>query len=314
MSVLLASLAALLFGTADFTGGFASRKNSIPAVLVWSQLAGLVLVLLFILVDRRAVPPSVTDGLFGAAAGLAGLGGLAFLYRGLSRGYVSIVSPLAALLGALTPLIAGFALGERLSVTAALGVALSLPAIVLVSWHGHIPVHLKDNRRTRESLRDGTLSGAFFGLFFVFISVPDPASGMWPLAVARMASISVMAAAVVLWPGKSGWQGRPGRPGKPDKPARGMPVPGTQLRKRAARLTIRGGVAVVAAAGLLDMAANIFLVLAFRQGLLTIVAVISSAYPVQTVVLSRLIFGERVGRIRIAGIALALAGIALMSA
>ncbi len=303
MSVLLASLAALFFGTADFTGGFASRKNAIPAVLVWSQLAGLALVLLFILVDGRAVPPTVTDGLYGAAAGLAGLGGLAFLYRGLSRGYVGIVSPLAALVGALTPLLAGFILGERLSLTAGLGVALSLPAIVLVSWHGHIPVHLKDHRRTKESLRDGTLSGALFGLFFVFISVPDAAAGMWPLAVARMSSVSATAGAVMLWPGMQGrnsWRGW-------------NPLRAGQRRAGVARLTLRGGVPVVIAAGLLDMAANIFLVLAFRHGLLTIVAVISSAYPVQTVVLSRVFFGERVGRIRMVGIALALTGIALMS-
>ncbi len=293
MSVLFASLAAVFFGTADFTGGFASRKNSIPAVLVWSQLAGLALVILFIVVDGRAAVPSLGDGLFGAAAGIAGLGGLAFLYRGLSRGLVAIVSPLAALIGAVTPLVGGLLLGERMSTLAAFGVALALPAIVLVSWQGRLPLHEHDQRRMRESLRDGVASGFFFGLFFLLISIPDDASGMWPLAVARICSISftVLVVSVPFVPSQL-WGGRSDTP----------------------RLQLHGGVFPVIAAGVMDMAANIFLVLAFRSGLLSIAAVISSAYPVQTVVLSRFIFGERVGTVRIAGIVLALSGIALMSA
>jgi len=291
MSVILASLAALFFGTADFIGGFASRKNSIPAVLVWSQLAGLGLVLVFILIDPQLYRLTVRDGFFGGAAGIAGLGGLVFLYRGLARGLVGIVSPLAALIGAVTPLAAGLILGEQLPVTAGIGIALSLPAIVLVSWHGHIPVHERDPQKTNESIRDGVLAGLFFGLFFTLISVPAAESGMWPLAIARMSSISVMVLAV--------------RTGKSTR----FLIPG----KNIGLLRIQEGIPVVVATGLLDMAANIFLVLSFRYGLLTIAAVISSAYPAQTVVLSRIVFGERVGVIRLAGIVLALTGIALMA-
>ncbi len=282
MAIALAAAAALLFGTADFTGGYASRKNAIPAVLIWSQIAGLLLVLAFSLVDRAAMPPSTGDILFGAAAGTAGLGGLAFLYRGLSRGYVAIVSPLAAVLGAVVPLTAGLAFGERLEFTAALGIAVSLPAIVLISWHGHLPPEARNPRRRRESWRDGILSGILFGLFFVFISRTSPESGMWPLAIARVCSIALM-------------------------------FFGAISTRREFRLAENGDVPVVLLAGLLDMAANIALVLAIRHGLLTIVTVITSAYPAQTVFLSRIIFGERIGPIRLAGIVLALVGLALMS-
>ncbi|MDA3948699.1 MAG: EamA family transporter [Spirochaeta sp.] len=284
MAILYAALAAFLFGTADFTGGFASRKNAIPAVLVWSQIAGLLLVGLFLLVDRTATLPSAADAAYGAAAGVAGLGGLALLYRGLSRGYVAIVSPLAAVLGAVVPLVAGLAFGERLSIPAAVGIAVSLPAIVLVSWHGHLPESARNPRRIAESGRDGVLSGVFFGLFFVFISRTDPGSGMWPLAVARVASIVLMFAGAV-----------------------------STRREFRITATGRSGPVTVAAAGLLDMAANIFLLLAIRQGLLVIVTVIASAYPAQTVLLSRIFFGERIGPVRLAGIVLALVGIALMS-
>jgi drug/metabolite transporter (DMT)-like permease len=103
---------------------------------------------------------------------------------------------------------------------------------------------------------------------------------MWPLAAARLTSITVMAV--------------------------GATVAGRGHR-------IEGGWALVAVAGLLDMGANIAFVLALRHGLLAVVTVIASAYPAQTVILSRVFLNERIGLIRGTGIALALAGIALMS-
>lgn len=283
MSIVLAVSAALLFGTADFTGGFASRKNAIPAVLIWSQLAGLVVVVLFSMVDTPITTLSGSDAAYGAAAGIAGLGGLALLYRGLARGYVALVSPMAAIFGAIVPLAGGVILGERISLFAAIGIAVSLPAIVMISWHGHLPTASRNPKRTRESWRDGVLSGVFFGFFFIFISRTSVEAGMWPLVTARIASITLMFA-------------------------------GALSTRREFRLTRdRGAIATVVLAGVLDMGANILFVLALRSGLLAIVAVITSAYPAQTVFLSRLFFGEKIGRLRLVGIGLALVGIALMS-
>jgi drug/metabolite transporter (DMT)-like permease len=283
MSVLLASIAALLFGTADFAGGIASRRNPVSAVLIWSQLAGLLLVLGFAVIDSRSNFVPGADLLWGGVAGIGGMGGLAFLYRGLSRGYVSIVSPLAALLGAAVPVVFGLVLGETLSTSALAGILIALPAIVLMSWNTTGAVTHRDPARLRRSWIDGAVSGGMFGLFFIAISIPAPETGMWPLAAARLTSITVMAL-------------------------------GATLAGRRRRITGgRAVVAVVAIAGLLDMSANIAFVLALRHGLLAVVTVIASAYPAQTVVLSRVFLHERIGVIRGAGIALALAGIALMS-
>lgn len=292
MAILLSALSALLYGTADFSGGMASRRNAIPAVLIWSQLAGLVMVLLFALWDAPPVGQVPGSGLFliprvtprdvwwGAAAGMGGMGGLAFLYRGLSRGYVSIVSPLAAVTGAAVPVFFGLLSGEAIGPVAGIGITVSLPAIALMSWNRTGAVTRRDVRRVRASWLDGGVSGVMFGFFFIAISMPGEASGLWPLAAARVTSITVM------WVGAA-------------------------LAGRSRRIT--GGHALVAAAGILDMGANIAFVLALRQGLLAIVTVITSAYPAQTVLLSRLVLGERIGVIRAAGIALALLGIALMS-
>lgn len=280
MAIVLSTLSALLFGTADFSGGAASRSNAIPAVLIWSQIAGLVLVVAFALIDGSAQGISIIDLGWGALAGLGGMGGLAFLYRGLARGYVSIVSPLAAVLGAAVPVLFGVLAGEAIGFFAATGIAVCLPAIVLMSWNRTGAVTHRDPGRLRASWIDGAVSGVLFGLFFIAISMPGAAAGMWPLAAARVTSITVM------------WAGA------------------TFLRRECG---VRRDYWLVLAAGILDMSANIAFVLALRQGLLAVVTVIASAYPAQTVLLSRVIHGERVGTIRATGIALALAGIALMS-
>lgn len=279
MAIVLAALSALFYGTADFSGGFASRRNSISAVLIWSQVAGLLLVVLFSLVDRSGVA-AYRDLAWGVVAGIGGMGGLAFLYRGLTRGYVSIVSPLAAVLGAAVPVFFGVLAGEAITTLAGTGIAVSLPAIGLMSWNGAgAPTH-RDPVRRRASWIDGALSGILFGLFFVAISMPGENAGMWPLVAARFTSITVM------------WIGA------------------TIFRRRR---VISTGHGVVLLAGILDMAANIAFVLALRDGLLAIVTMIASAYPAQTVLLSRVILGEKVGVIRTVGIVLALVGIALMS-
>jgi drug/metabolite transporter (DMT)-like permease len=280
MAIVLSTLSALLFGTADFSGGAASRRNAIPAVLIWSQIAGLVLVVAFAILDDGLYHGTGRDLAWGAVAGLGGMGGLAFLYRGLARGYVSIVSPLAAVLGAAVPVFFGVVSGETVGVVAGTGIALCFPAIVLMSWNGTGVITRRDPERMRASWVDGAVSGVFFGLFFVAISLPDSSAGMWPLAAARVTSITVM------------WAGA------------------TLLRQKRTVGTDHG---LVLAAGILDMSANIAFVLALRQGLLAIVTVIASAYPAQTVILSRCIHGERVGVVRASGIGLALAGIALMS-
>ncbi len=280
MAVVLAALSAVFFGTADFAGGLASRRNAVPAVMLHSQIVGLAVVLIFAVLDGRSTFPGPRDLAWGAAAGLSGMVGLAFLYRGLARGYVSIVSPLAALLGAVVPVLFGLIGGERFTWTAGLGIVVSLPAIVLMSWHNNGMHGPRDRKRTFESWSDGALAGGMFGLFFICISLPAEQSGVWPLATARLSSVVAMALLIVV----------------------------SRRRRR-----IRSHYPAVLTAGALDMAANIAFVLALRHGLLAIVTVVASAAPAQTVFLSRVFFGERVGAVRSMGIVMALVGVALMS-
>jgi drug/metabolite transporter (DMT)-like permease len=277
MGIILAGAAALLYGVADFSGGLATRRSGVYAVLFFSQLTGLALALAaspFFGDGAAAVP----DLLWGMGAGAAGAFGLAFLYQGLAAGIIAVVSPVAAVVGAAVPVLADLLLGESPGATGWLGIAVSLLAIMLLGWRR---VGGSGRARLRLSLLHGLLAGLGFGAFFVLISRPGGQAGLWPLVGARWMSIAMVA---------------------------GFSLAGGESMR-----VFRGSVWLIAVTGLLDMGANIAFVLASRAHLLSVVSVISSLYPAPTVILGRVVLGERLTPARIAGLAAAMSGVALMS-
>jgi drug/metabolite transporter (DMT)-like permease len=278
VAILLAGLSALLYGAADFSGGLASRRSPVYSVLVISQACGLALAVAAS--AMLGVPlPAWQDLAWGAIAGLCGAVGIAILYIALATTVVAVASPVAAVVGAAIPMLLGVATGERPGVLAWVGIALAIPAIALLSAG---PVAADGKGKLRRALWMGVAAGVSFGLFFATISRSSSGSGLWPLVSARTATVVV----VLLY----------------------ALVTRRPLRMSAARAPL------VVLAGLLDMGANIAFLLASRTGLLTIVAVISSLYPGPTVVLAWLVLREKMSWPRVAGLALALGGVALISA
>lgn len=277
MPIILAGLSALLYGFADFAGGLASSRNPVLPVVVVSQAAGLLLALVSITI--MATPfPGLSDLAWGLVAGLSGAMGVVILYRGLASGIVAIVSPVSALLSALAPAAFGIAIGERLSTVAFIGAALCLPAIILLSCGGSGG---EKRGSVRSSFAQGALAGLGFGGFFVFSSRTSSASGLWPLAAARCASITLLLGI--------------------------MAAKKSRIRiEPAARSATIGS-------GLADMGANILFLIASRIGTLAIASVVTSLYPLPTVALGALAFKERIPPVRIVGIVLAIAGVALIS-
>ncbi|WP_168203487.1 DMT family transporter [Oceanispirochaeta crateris] len=274
MVTLFASLSALTYGSADFYGGLASRKSSATAVVAWSQGVGLLTALLAApLMGTSFVEAS--DIFWGIAAGLVGASGVGILYRGLATGLASVVSPMAALTGAVLPVFFGLITGERPNLLTWCGISLALPAIILLSAE-------KEEKKDHvlQSLKMGFLSGIGFSGFFILIAQSGDNSGLWSLVAARAATVPLF---LII----------------------------TLLRRHPLFLT-RGSSIHAVLAGALDMAANIFYLLATRTGFLVTAVVITALYPAPTVFLQRMVLQEKLSKSRVYGLILAIAGAAMI--
>jgi uncharacterized membrane protein len=129
MFAVLALLSALCYGAADFLGGFTARRANTLAVVVVSQLAGLLLLLTMLPFSPHAAPGRA-DVLWGALAGVTGGGGVALLYRALAIGVMAVVAPTTAVCAVVIPVFVSVALGEPTAARTSGGIALAIVAIV----------------------------------------------------------------------------------------------------------------------------------------------------------------------------------------
>jgi drug/metabolite transporter (DMT)-like permease len=272
----LAVLASIAYGAADFLGGLATKRGStVFSAVVWSQAAGLILVLLA-LPFLPPASPTATDFAWGAATGLAGGIGLAFLYRGLAVGVMSVVAPVTAVCAVIIPVAVGVALGERPTGIAAAGVALALVSIVLISQSGEV----EEGKRAGTGVPIAIASGIAIGIFLVCLQRTGRSAGLWPLVPARIVSVSFIAVAGLL--------------------------------AREKLLPRRESWPIVVGGGALDMTANVFYLIAVRQGPLAIVATLTSLYPAGTILLARIVLAERLRLVQQAGVACAVLAIVLI--
>lgn len=215
-----------------------------------------------------------------AAAGLAGTLGVLLLYVGLAIGPMSVVAPLTAVASAVVPAATGVVLGDRPPAIAYAGVALALLAVVLVSRGPTAPD--AGRRVARRTVGIAFTAGVAFGVYFVLLARAPEASGGWPLLVSRATS-SVAVLAIALAAGRLGRTSR-----------RVWPV--------------------ALLAGSLDALANVGYLLAVRQGLLALVPVVVALYPAATILLARLVLGERTGGAQRVGLVVAAGSVVLIAA
>lgn len=218
--------------------------------------------------------PSPADVGLAIAAGVCGTLGITALYVGLSTGQMGVVAPISAVVGAAVPVAAGALLQGPPDAVRAVGFALALVAVVLVS-RSSAP------GAGREGLPYALAAGLGFGLFFVIVSRITPGHVFGQLTVARMAGIGLLALIVAV-------TGRPWR-----VPQRALPL--------------------AFLAGILDIAGNVFFVVAAQSGRLDVAAILSSLYPVTTILLAVVVLHERLVRGHRLGIGLAIASIVLIA-
>ena len=284
MLYVLALSSAALYGAADFLGGLASRRASAIAIVVISQCAGLI-ALLVLLPFLPASSPVRGDVVWGAAAGLAGGIGVALLYRALAIGSMAVVAPITAVCAVTVPVAVAIALGERPGMGAATGIALALLAIVLVSQQqtpeppGLVAQGFSPVARS-SGIGIALASGVAIGLFFLALAQTHADAGMWPLVAARSVSFALFTIVAL-------------------------------VTRRSLRMP--SNVATIAVAGgVLDMLANLLYLLASRYGPLSIVVTLSSLYPASTVLLARTVLGDRLSTTQTAGIVCALVAVMLI--
>jgi drug/metabolite transporter (DMT)-like permease len=278
---LLALLSAACYGAADFLGGFTAKRASTISVVVVSQFAGLVLLLIMLPV-LPAATPTRTDYAWGAIAGLTGGVGVALLYRALATGVMAVVAPTTAVCAVVIPVLVAVGLGERPGTLTIAGIMLAIVAIALVSQSSHsdpIPGLDADGRRGLRSpaFALAMLSGAVIGLFFVALARTSAEAGLWPLVAARIVSVGLFAMMAALT--------------------------SQSLRLPTAIL------GTVVAGGVLDMLANLLYLIATRLGPLSVAVTLASLYPASTVLLARVVLHERLNSRQWVGIACALVAV-----
>jgi drug/metabolite transporter (DMT)-like permease len=285
MVILLGLAAAVLYGSGDFLGGMATRRAHVLMVLMLAEGAGAAVALATAAISPG--PASLAGLAWGTGAGVIGGLGLIVFYTGLAAGPMSVVAPVSGLVSTVLPVGVALAEGEHPGAVVYAGALLCLVAIVLASSAGDTGTPRRPGRPGRaRAIAYGVVSGALFGLFFLLIRNAGQSGELWPVAAARTGELAVVlaAAAAVLRRGQ-------------------------RLRGAAGPLLL-----AAAGAGMIDVVANICYVAATRTGMFGLAVVLASLYPGVTVLLAKVVLGERLRWVQRAGLGLAAIGILLVAA
>jgi len=286
MVILLGLAAAVLYGSGDFLGGMATRKAHVLAVLTVANTAAVILALAVAAMSPGHL--SLAGLAWGFSAGLAGGLGLIIFYIGLATGPMSVVAPVSGLLSTVLPVGVALAEGERPGPGVYAGALLCLVAVVLVSSGGNTSTAPGPGRPGSpgrgRAIAYGGVSGALFGLFFLLIRNAGQSGTFWPVAAGRFGELAIVLIA-------------------------GAVLGRSLLPRGISALPLLAA----AGAGVIDVVANICYVAATRTGMFGLAVVLAALYPGVTVLLARVVLGERLRWVQRAGLALAAIGILLVA-
>ncbi len=304
MAVALGVLVAVVLGTSDFCGGLASRRSSSTAALLGMQVASLVGAVVLLGAGPTPTPTANVLG-WSVVSGIGTAIGIACLYRALGAGRMAVAAPVSAVGSGLVPMLWGILRhGERPGAVALSGAALALMAVVLVARSEpdvpEIPevlgVPMPHDARLASSagvaaaavapdtvneLLLAAGAGLGFGVSLIGFAEAGAAGSFWPVLLARLTGVVLVA--------------------------------GVLLALRAPRTLDRRDRGFAWTAGLLEAVGSAGFILAFRHGLTSVVAPVGALFPATTVVLAHFVLHERIGRVRAAGLVMALVGLVLIA-
>ena len=295
LTVLVGLTSALVYGSADFIGGIASKRISPIRVTAIGAASGLVmLVAAGALIGGRW---SWEAMLYGGISGITGAIAITLLYACLAIGPMSILSPLTALISAFVPLMAGVIRGERLPVFGYVAIGLALVAVVLVGF-------VKEEGAVRPSLKALLMaigSGTMIGVFLILIDLTPSDAGLVPLIANRAVNGVVMFAVI----GVIAFALHRRR--DPAEHTSGVAPVGMLSRgwKAGFWLAVVGGV--------IDATANTLLLVGLRLGNLSVISVLIALYPAGTIILAAVVLRERIAPVQVVGLVLALIAAAMLA-
>jgi drug/metabolite transporter (DMT)-like permease len=287
VAIVLAFLSSVGFGVADFIGGLQSRRLSVPVVLVVAQLAGLATIALILAILPVPLPPLDSIAL-GLLSGAVLIFGMAAYYWGLSTGAMGVVAPIVAT-SVLVPLAAGLLTGDRPTPVQVLGILLAIAGVIAIAYQPAAP---SGGRRIALGVGVAILAALAIGTYYVLIArAAEDASSVWAALFHRVGSVTLLALVVYPYLTRG--------------PLRS--TEGAWPRVRPLNM-----VAMIAV-GAIGITSTLVFTHATTLGLLSLVSVIAALFPVTTVLLARLILGERISTTQRAGAIAALAGVALIA-
>jgi drug/metabolite transporter (DMT)-like permease len=269
----LALGASLAWGVSDFVGPLIARTVGTLRVLFWAQIGGLLAIGLAVAI--RGQGPAGWGVLFAILASIGGMLGLFAYYRGIQRGAISVVAPIAGV-SAIVPVVFGIATGDSPSALQLAGVACALLGVALASIEHH-----DGSRRVAAGAGLALLAAAGFGFYFPWMHAAGKVDFWWASLIFRTVALLLVAAVVAQ-------QRTPLRLGKRD-------------------------LAIVFAIGIGDTVGNALFAASSGHGLISLTSVLASLYPVVTVLLAASVLHERVAPMQRAGIVLTLTGVVLIS-
>ncbi|MBO0819239.1 MAG: DMT family transporter [Nocardiopsaceae bacterium] len=285
IALALSLLAAVCYGVCHFVNGVLSRRASGLAIGALAQIGGTLIVLPAVpLYPASHVSPAALG--WGALSGV-GSAGLAFLYRGMERGQISVVEPVSELTASALPVGFGIAIGQALSPASVAGIAVTFPALWLASrtrrpaGPGGRRLRPAGGAGMASGILDGLTGGAGVALTWIALSRASPAAGLWPLALSRAVSLAIML--VIAW------------------------------RMRAPLRVSRPTLLVAYVAGAIGTVATGLYMFAARAEPIAVASVITGFYPLIPVVAAVLFVKERLGVPQLAGLVLAGAAIVLLA-
>ncbi len=268
--LVLAVVAMVMIGTADFWGALGSREGRPVAVAAWGQAVGILgLVIAIPLVGGS---PTTADMAYGAASGVAiGMGLIAF-YLGFAAAPIGVIAPVSAVTTAATPVAIGLLNGERPSVFVMVGIVLGFVGVALVS-----AARTAGGGGRWKGALYGLAAGVGFGFGLTLLGSTGDGSGLWPLLATRLAAMAAIAIFAAI--------------------------------TSRAYMPVRSSYRYIVLAGLFGVVGMAAFTIAIQTGPLTAVGAITALFPAVTVALAAMVLREHLLPSQVAGVILTIGAV-----